>query len=180
MGGTHHYLPDPKVTRKHWSVLHKYFETIDSVLQELRPLTEKAAKHNTLVVMFSNFGQSELIVNFCCSARARNLDLSSVLVFATDEETKELVEGLGLTVFYNKLNFGHLPSTAAGFFGDETFVNLMKAKVMCLQMVSMLGYDILFQDSDVVWYRDPLAYFRNKELPEFDVWIADDGNGLPK
>jgi hypothetical protein len=31
-----------------------------------------------------------------------------------------------------------------------------------------------------VWYRDPLAYFRNKELPEFDVWIADDGNGLPK
>ena len=47
-------------------------------------------------------------------------------------------------------------------------------------MVRMLGYAILFQDSDVVLYRDPLANFRNKELPEFDVRTADDGNGLPK
>ena len=41
-------------------------------------------------------------MNFVCAARARGLDLSPVLVFATDEETKELAEGLGLTSFYDE------------------------------------------------------------------------------
>ena len=52
--------------------------------------------------MVSNFGQSELLVNFVCSARSRGLDISSVLVFATDLETKALAESLGLTAFYDK------------------------------------------------------------------------------
>ena len=41
-------------------------------------------------------------MNFVCAAKSRNLDLSAVLVFATDEETKELAEGLGLAAFFDK------------------------------------------------------------------------------
>ena len=52
-------------------------------------------------------GQSELLMNFVCSATARNLDLSAVLVFATDEETKELAEGLGLTAFFDRTVRGY-------------------------------------------------------------------------
>ena len=52
--------------------------------------------------MVCNHGQSELLMNFVCSAKSRNLDLGSVLVFATDEETKELAEGLGLAAFFDK------------------------------------------------------------------------------
>lgn len=166
-------------TQNHWDFLRKYTADLESILEELRPLAEKAAKNNTLIVMFSNFGQSELIVNFCCSARNRNLDLSPVLFFATDFQTKELVEGLGMTVFYNEAVFGSLPSGAAQYYGDRTFSHMMKAKVICLHLASLLGYDILFQDADVVWYRDPIPYFHNEELATFDVLIADDGNQSP-
>ena len=41
-------------------------------------------------------------MNFVCSAKSRDIDLSPVLVFATDEETKELAEGLGLAAFFDK------------------------------------------------------------------------------
>lgn len=173
-------IPSPKQAQHHWIVLQHYLASIDSVLEELRPLAERAVRNNTLVVMFSNHGQSELIINFCCSARARSLDLSAVLVFATDIETKELLDGLGLTVFYDKRNFERLPSDAAKDFGDETFSTMMLAKVFCIQTAIMLGYDILFQDADIVWFKDPLPFFHNESLSSFDILLADDGSMSPR
>lgn len=53
----------------------------------------------------------------------------------------------------------------------------MMAKVVCVQLISMLGYDMLFQDVDIIWYRNPLEYFRDKSLPgyNYDVFFQDDG-----
>jgi Nucleotide-diphospho-sugar transferase len=54
---------------------------------------------------------------------------------------------------------------------------MMMAKVICVQLVSMLGYDFLFQDVDIVWYQNPLTYFFDKSLPayHYDVFFQDDG-----
>ena len=95
--------PESKHIRQNWDILKKYFETFDEVTNELKPLLEKVATpKNTVTVMVSNFGQSELLINFVCAAKSRNLDISSIILFATDLETKELAEGLGLVVFYDK------------------------------------------------------------------------------
>lgn len=52
----------------------------------------------------------------------------------------------------------------------------MMAKVICVQLVSMLGYDFLFQDVDIVWYKNPLEYFHNNEsVKPYDVIFQDDG-----
>jgi len=50
---------------------------------------------------------------------------------------------------------------------------MMLAKVFCVQMVSALGYDFLFQDVDIVWYKHPLEYFDTN--PGFDIYFQDDG-----
>jgi hypothetical protein len=42
-------------------------------------------------------------------------------------------------------NFGDMPQEAAGEYGDRKFTAMMMAKVMCVQMVSALEYNILFQ-----------------------------------
>ena len=60
-----------------------------------------------VIVMVCNLGQSELLLNFVCAAKSRGIDLSAVLVFATDTETKELAEGLGLTAFYDEVVCKH-------------------------------------------------------------------------
>lgn len=94
--------PKLEMVRKHWDVLKKYFESIDRTIEKLKPLTELTAKDNTIVVMTCNMGQSELLVNFVCNSKAKGLPIDNVLVFPTDEETKKLAEGLGLTTYYHE------------------------------------------------------------------------------
>jgi hypothetical protein len=42
-------------------------------------------------------------------------------------------------------------------------------------LVSMLGFDILFQDVDIVWYKNPLEYFHNASVQQYDMIFQDDG-----
>ena len=62
-------------------------------------------------------------------------------------------------------NFGDIPEKAAKRYGDARFTAMMMAKVICVQMVSMLGFDFLFQDVDIVWFKNPLEYFNDKNNP---------------
>jgi len=171
--------PSLETTKNYWKTLQSYLGRIDEVVAKLKPLVEKNAVQNTVIVQVCNFGQSELLINFLCSARQRSLDTSAVLVFATDQETYDLVNAIGgATVFYDQELFGDMPTKAAGRYGDPTFMRMMMAKIYCVQLINMLGYDILFQDVDVVWYQNPLAYFHNKDADDadFDVYFQDDGN----
>lgn len=94
--------PKLEATRQHWEMLQVFLKNVDAVLDDLKPLLEKVARDKkTVVVMVCNFGQSELLMNFVCSATSRNMDISNVIVFTTDTETKELAEGLGLAAYYD-------------------------------------------------------------------------------
>lgn len=96
--------PEPKHTKKFWDMLGPYIESMDEVLGNLKPILEKVANEkNQLIVMVCNMGQSELLMNFVCSVKARGLDYSQVLVFATDKETKELAESMGLTAYFDEI-----------------------------------------------------------------------------
>jgi hypothetical protein len=50
-------------------------------------------------------------------------------------------------------------------------------------LASQLGYDVLFQDVDVLWYRNPLQYLRqvdgDDDVSTFDMYIQDDGDRSP-
>ena len=153
--------PKQSDTLLYWTTtLPTYLSTFETVLQELKPLLERVAVNNAVTVLVCNLGQSELLLNFVCSARQhRKLDLSHLLVFATDVETRDLMQAAGVNVFYDETNYGDMPKQAAGRYADKTFTTMMMAKVFCVHMVSWLGYDVLFQDVDVIWYRDPLPYF---------------------
>ena len=60
-------------------------------------------------------------------------------------------------------------------FGDKNFGRIMLAKVYCVHLVNDLGYDVLFQDVDVVPLRpDVLDYFDSiniKYNKEFDLYF---------
>jgi hypothetical protein len=46
-------------------------------------------------------------------------------------------------------------------------------------MISALGYDLLFQDADIVWYRNPLEYFWDTSNPNLDFDIVFQHDGSP-
>ena len=50
-------------------------------------------------------------------------------------------------------NFGKMPEEATKHYGEGKFTAMMMAKVVCLQMAI-----VLFQDVDIVWYKDPGAW----------------------
>jgi hypothetical protein len=170
-------VPDEVKIKKHWDILERYFQNFDDAIAELKPIAEKVAVKNTIIVMTCNMGQSELLMNFVCNAKAKGLDISNVLLFPTDQETKDLAEGLGLATFHDERNFGRLPKGEARHYADRTFTAMMFAKVVCVQMINHLGYDLLFQDVDVVWNKNPLEYFHNPDskMKDFDIYFQDDG-----
>jgi Nucleotide-diphospho-sugar transferase len=167
-------FPEGYQTRRYWTMLIDYLQKLEATTARLKPLAAKAAgKDNTVIVMVCNFGQSELLFNFVCSARARGLDLSSVLLFATDDDTTALAQSLGLAVFDVGDAFGTMPKTAAKSYGDRSFREMMLSKVYCVHLINALGYDLLFQDVDVVWRRNAVEFFHSKESGDFDFYFQD-------
>jgi hypothetical protein len=68
-----------------------------------------------------------------------------------------------------------MPEQAAGRYGDGKFTGMMMAKVFCVHLLTQLDYNVLFQDVDVVWYRNPVEYFLREIDDDFDIYFQDDG-----
>ena len=97
--------PRKEVSQRAFEMIRTYLNSLGDVENELRELIKSDLKpynDKIIIVMVCNFGQSELLMNFACNARARNFDLSAVLVFAADRETEELAKSLGLAAYYDE------------------------------------------------------------------------------
>jgi len=170
-------------TRASNDALVDYLSHLDTSLANLKPLLEKAvtSSKNTkeskaIIVMVCNKGQAHLFHNFVCNARSKGLDLSRIVMFATDQYTVDLCQKLGIEVFHDEKIFGSMPEHAAARYGDKIFSMMMMAKVYCVHLVMTLGYDVLFQDVDVVWQKNPLEYLETEESEEWDMLFQDDGS----
>ena len=75
-----------------------------TVLERLGPFAKRAAGDGrAVVVMVCNHGQSELLMNFVCRARANNISTEHVvLLFSTDIETHELAESIGMVSCFDE------------------------------------------------------------------------------
>lgn len=163
-------------TVSHWKKLIPYLSNLDALVNDLKPKLTKIARDNTIVVAVVNLGQSSLLMNFVCNARSKGLDISNLFVFATDEETLRLCNAMGLSCYYDEVNFKELPTTEARHYGDRIFANMMWAKVIVVQVVNFMGFDVLFQDVDVVWHKDPIPLLKHgEEYQQFDMMFQDDG-----
>lgn len=49
--------PRKDQTMEYWNTLKTYLATLDSVLEELKPIAQKVARQNTVIVMTCNHGQ---------------------------------------------------------------------------------------------------------------------------
>lgn len=161
-------------TNNYWGVLKTYLEHFDSVTAKVQAVARNVAIQNTVVVLVCNQGQSELLINSICSARYRGISTDHIMVFATDEETKTMMEALGIAVVYDDSQ--NLPKKAAGRYADATFAKMMLAKVWCVQQLVWLGFNVLFQDVDVIWFKDPLPYFldASKDSKQYDLYFQDE------
>mmetsp|Transcript_12065 Transcript_12065/g.17690 ORF Transcript_12065/g.17690 Transcript_12065/m.17690 type:complete len:523 (-) Transcript_12065:86-1654(-) len=158
-----------------------YVDLLDELYAELKPIAaEIAGSDNTLVIMVCNKGQSMLLTNFVCAAKSRNINTSKILLFASDMYTHRLAQSLGLRSYHHEKLFKDTPEQAAKDYGDERFKAMMLIKIYAVHIINLLGHDVLFQDTDMIWFKDPLVYFQ-KQVPQgFDLYFQDDGQHTSK
>jgi len=178
-------LPTADQQEANRRILLMYLKYYPDALEKLRPIAELASRGGTMegdkmpvIVLLSNYGQSKFLLNYVCSARARGIDLSRVVLFATDKETHKLGLSLGLAVFYDEMIFGFFPKDAATNYHDISYALIMMTKVFSVHLVNALGHDLLFSDVDIALYRDPFEYFF-QQPSEFDAFFQHDGYHHP-
>lgn len=101
--------PGDKHMMQNQEMLRTYFDQLDETVEILKPKAASCAGNdNTVIVMVCNTGQSDLLINFVCSADARGFGdvvREKVLLFATDQGMLDIALGLGMKAFYNEQIF---------------------------------------------------------------------------
>jgi Nucleotide-diphospho-sugar transferase len=177
-------VPDRAKSRDGLNILGEYLSALDGAMETLRPIAAKVANagspgvRGNIIVLVCNFGHAELFVNFVCVARANGVDLSKMLLFATDDETYQLATALGISAFHDARIFASIPRNASAIYGNDQYAKIMMSKVYCVHMISMLGYNLLFQDVDIMIYKpNYLEWFIEKAAAEkFDIFFQHDFN----
>lgn len=152
---------------------------------KLEPILAEAAKHTepayaetsnskgAVLVMCVNAGNFDLLLNFVLSAQCQaKLDVRNLVVFAADELADDALKAARIATFRHDA-LGDFSGEAARNYGDHQFVEMMWLKITCVFLVNHLGYDALFQDADLVWWKSPWPYFA--ERPHIDSFWMDDG-----
>ena len=148
--------------------------------QKLNAIREKLAPGPVLVSTF-NWGFRCLVENWAASCDRHGIDCRSfTLLFPMDEEADAFARGLGFQTYFDGTSYGQQPKEAAGAFGDGKFRMALFAKLAATQDMLRIGADVLRQDVDLVWLRDPRPYLtRRMKCDALDFQFMDDGpNGL--
>lgn len=145
--------------------------------RKMGPAHDHNSNHTkTAIVMVANEGVMDLLLNFICSAEAIGIDLSTVVVFVGDEAHIALIENMGAVAIYSPA-LGSMPSRAAGAYLDNTFSRMMWCKATSVYLSLVSGFNVLFQDVDLVWLKNPLPYLQSLQ---HDVVFMDDGARTPR
>ncbi len=89
----------------------------------------KNNSNKNLIVMVTNLGTLDLLINFVCSARKASIDISNLVVFVGQPELRDLLISLGVFSVYSDA-YVNLPSKPSGSYGDRTFAKMMWLKVI--------------------------------------------------
>ena len=138
-------------------------DVIHSFLAEMGSpfIDETKTKRRTAILMVANEGVLDFVLNFICSCKSANIDLSSFVVFLGQKDYVDLIHTMGAKAFYHP-SLGTVPKQAAETYADRTFTKIMWMKVTSVYVALAAGFDVIFQDADLVWIKDPVPYLQSQ------------------
>lgn len=140
---------------------------------------DSAGKPRTALLMVANAGVMDLVLNFMCSTSAAGIDMSSFVVFVGQAEYRDLIVAMGgKAIFHPAL--GEMPSISAASYADRTFSRVMWLKVTSVYVALSAGFNVIFQDADLVWIQDPVPFLMSGDRLKYDMIFMDDGARTPR
>jgi len=143
------------------------------------PPVDSQGNTRTALLMVANEGVLDLVLNFMCSTSAAGIDMSSFVVFLGQEEYKDVVVAMGGKAMYHKA-LGEMPAQSAESYADRTFSRVMWLKVTSVYIALSAGFNVIFQDADLVWMADPVPFLMSGERLKYDSIFMDDGARTPR
>ena len=82
-------------------------------------------------------------------------------------EIVTLIEATGAMGLYHE-GYAAVSKKASVDYLDRVFVDMMWYKAFSIYLVLRRGINVLFQDVDLVWFRDPMQYFHDYRKETFN------------
>ncbi len=143
---------------------------------ELIGILKHRSRDNTVLAMTLNSGFVELFLNWVESCDRHNIDVRSwALIAALDTDTAKMCEQLGFSVFCPGSEYGNHSTDPVNEYGDAEFKDMMFPKNAIVQDLLSLGFDVLFQDVDLVWLKDPTELLLSPARSMLDAQFMYDG-----
>ena len=162
-----------KEARSLWSVWEDRREARQA---ELSRILKHRNKDNVVLVMTLNQGFSDLLLNWIKSCDLNGIEVRSwTLIVALDTETAASFEAEGFAVYCDANSYGAQRGLAVGEYGDHAFIRMMFPKTAVVQDLLELGYDVLFQDVDIIWKKDPSEILLRADRKHLDAQFMYDG-----
>lgn len=178
-------MPTDSIRKRSRTLAHRLLAKLGDVSAELEPILARAARHvdpayeaaskGAVLAMCINTGNLDLLLNFVLSVRCGavdGVDIRNLVVFAADDTVANALREASIAHFRHSA-LGDFREEAARSYGDFQFVEMMWLKITCVFLVNHLGYDVLFQDADLVWWKSPWRFFARR--PDLDTFWMDDG-----
>lgn len=122
----------------------------------LKSATEKLAINKTMIVTALNFGYKDIMMNWVCNLR--HLSITNFVIAAFDNELYEFGYTRGLPIYLETEVTGRYnTSLTDATYGTSSFKELTKMKSRIVLRFLKLGYNVVWSDADVVWFRNPLV-----------------------
>jgi len=134
----------------------------------LKPRVQRlSTPHNTVVVMLTNTGQRDLLWNFGCRCDHRGIPWKNgTVVYALDRETETALRSRGVTTWRPSNVEIHGTSK---YFGDSNYQKTVFWQNAVVYDVLSMGFNVLYQDLDVVWNQDPRPWLESAD-PSVDIF----------
>lgn len=140
------------------------------------PLGEGNARRS-IIVMVANEGVYDLLLNFICSiGKLSTINKRDIVVFVGTMNFAGVVEQMGVHAIHSTA-LGSMPENAASNYLDKTFSRMMWFKATSVFLAVKCGFNVLFQDVDLVWLINPLPYLLAIDA---DISFMDDGARSPR
>lgn len=143
----------------------------------IRQFKEVAGDRKEVVIMVLNEGVLDVFLNWVCSLKVSNPPqmhiLDQLVVFVGQANLVPLLGNMGIKALHDD-GLGRIPAKAADSYGDMTFAFLMWLKTTSVLIGTFAGYDVLFQDVDLVWLEDPMPVIR-RQIQKYEKLAQDNG-----
>lgn len=137
--------------------LERYLSQRGKVLPELWAQAKSIARNNTIILMAFNHGELNLFINWVCSCKMHHLNIDHLLVYAADAKLKKVLDEMGISNFHLPELFGNFKETTSRAFGNHEWLEFGQLKMLITKPLLDGGFNVLFQDVDMIWFKDPIA-----------------------